>query len=186
MIHSGDLMKITLKVPGRTLGSLEKVEKAGDVATPDGSFVKANGLTLAAFRTSLANLYADIPGYEEVRIEVCITSSPYSVIKYDPDRKTSVSISSTNTSGSVNAKIAPTIYPRNFETPITIWQAIQLEGGIPHEVDPHRIQVLKSNVDRKTFDCSGKEGLPDGTTAIESGDYLFLVPPETPISKIFD
>jgi len=46
VIHCGDLIKITIKFPGRALGSLEAVQKDGDVATPEGSFIKANAETI--------------------------------------------------------------------------------------------------------------------------------------------
>ncbi len=192
VIHCGDLIKITIKFPGRALGSLEAVQKDGDVATPEGSFIKANGLSLASFRADLIALYASVPSYEEVLIEASIASSPYSVVQFNPSRsslprdKNATTSANKSSVSEKSAPAAPTIYSRNFKTPLTVWRAIQIEGGIPTGVDPRQIRVLKRSLARKTLDCGGKNGMPDGDTPIESGDYLFLVPDDVPVSKIFD
>src|SRR3990167_912408 len=52
-IHIGDTLRMSVAVPGRKNGALETVQKNGDVATPDGSFIRAYGVTLGQFRTDL-------------------------------------------------------------------------------------------------------------------------------------
>jgi hypothetical protein len=176
IIRIGDVIKITLQLPGRTLGSLEPVQKeGGDVATPEGSFLKALGLSLADFRTELNEHYKSIPGYEEAKASALIYSSPYRIIKHFANDK-----------GSHSSTNAPGIYRRCFKQDLTVWQAIQQEGGVPENVDRHKINILKRDLSRKTLDCSGKNGNPDGSLLIESGDYIFLVPEGTSVSKIFD
>jgi hypothetical protein len=177
VIHSGDLMRLTLRLPGKSFGALNKVEKNGEVATPDGSFIKADKLDLETFRSNFVNLYKGIHGYEEVQIEAYISSSPFTVIKY-PNRK-APDLTSTNLP-------PPTVYPRNFKVPTTIWTVIQDEGGVPPGVSASKIQLLKRDLSRKTFDCHESNGNPDGKTLIESGDYLFLVPEKAPVSQIFE
>jgi hypothetical protein len=177
IIRAGDLMRLTLKLPGRSTAVLNKVEKAGDVATPDGSFIKADGLTLETFRTNFAKLYEGIHGYEEAKIEAFISSSPYTVIKYPTGKMPD--LTSTNIP-------PPTVYPRNFKTPTSIWKAIQDEGGIPKQINSAKIAILRKNLERKNLDCHGTDGSPDGVTALESGDYLFLIPEKVPVSRIFE
>ncbi len=185
VIHVGDMIKITLRQPDRAIGSLEAVQKIGDVATPDGSYVKADGLTLLGLRTNLANMYRGIIGYEEVKIEASIHSSPYKIVKYDP--KKAAAATHVVTQSEMPASGPPaTLYPRIFKEPITLWQAIELEGGLPKDVNPRHINILKRDLKRSTFDCSGKDGAPDGKQILESGDYIFLVPESTPLSGIFE
>jgi len=186
VIHKNDVVKITLRMPGRSVGSLEAVQKDGDVATPDGSFVKADGLSLLAFRTNLAAVYAGIIGYENVRIEAYIYSSPYRVMGYHFPQTAPVPADHALAQSVATNLPPPTIYPRIFKSPLTIWQAIQLEGGIPKGVNSTRVRILKRDLQRKTLDCSGKDGMPDGNRPVESGDNIFLVPDGVPILDIFD
>ncbi len=189
-IHQGDMVRITLRFPDRTLGSLEAVQKNGDVATPEGSFVKADGISLLGFRTNLAAMYATITGYEGVNIDASIASSPYRVIKYSPNHPLPArysSSTSTNAPASVSTNLPPaTVLPRIFTAPLTLWEAIGLEGGVPQGVNPAKIHVLKKNLGRKAFDCSGPGGRPDGGAPVENGDSIFLVPEGTPLSSIFE
>lgn len=178
LIRRDDMVKITLRRPGSTLGSLEGVRKNGEVATPDGASVRADGLTLAGFLKELRDMYGRVPGNENLKVEAFIWSSPYRVVRYNPD--------STPPPAAGTNRPPATVYPRIFKAPLTIWEAIQLDGGIPRGVDPSRVRVLKRDLARKTLDCSGPEGRPDGRTPVESGDYLFLVPEGTPLSTIFD
>ena len=184
VIHTGDLVRITLRQPLRAIGSLEAVEKSGDVATPDGSFVKADGLTLLGLQTNLVAMYRGIIGYEEVQVETSIYCSPYKIVKYDAF-KAAAATNRVNQSEGPKGPPA-TLYPRIFKEPMTLWQAIELEGGFPKDVNPKKINILRRNLERTTYDCSGKDGAPDGKKIIESGDYLFLVPEDTPLSGIFE
>jgi hypothetical protein len=183
VIHSGDLLRLTLRIPaqegqsGQSWGALNKVEKNGEVATPDGSFIKADGLALGTFRTNFANLYKPIPSYRDAQVDAYISSSPFGVVKYPKDKMPN--LTSTNIP-------PPTIYPRNFRAPYTVWNAIQDEGGIPKEVDASKICILKRNLERKILDCHQTDGKPDGGIFIESGDYLFLVPAQAPVTHLFD
>ncbi len=179
VIHKGDMVKITLRMPNRAIGSLEPVQKNGEVATPDGSFVKAEGITLHALTTNLAAMYAPIPTYQNLKIETLIWSSPYKVIRYQTDPPLAISQTSTNNP-------PPTLFPRVFRSTLTLWEAIQLEGGIPRGVRPDQVHVLKRDLTRKSYNCSGAGGIPDGTNIVETGDCLFLVPEGTPLSGIFD
>lgn len=190
MIHTGDLMKITIRLPDHTLGSLEPVADDGDVPTPEGSFVKAAGMTLGSFRKNLTSFYATIPGYEKVQFEAYIFSSPYAIIL--PSAPMASSPGFQGMDYPANAPVAapkekpPIIYRRIFEAPLTVWQAIKLEGGIPPKVDPRHIRILKGNLERKTLDCSGPNGAPDGNTAVETNDSIFVVSDDVPVSKIFE
>jgi hypothetical protein len=170
------MLKITFMFPGKTLHSLEPVQKHGDVAAPDGNFVKAAGCSLLSFRTNLAAVYQGIAGYEELRQEAFIYSSPYRVIRY---ASKVLDLNFTNVP-------PPTIFPRIFRTPLTVWKSIELEGGVPDGVDASQIRVLKHNLERRVLDCSHANGSPDGSQHVESGDYIFLVPEKTPVNDIFE
>ena len=172
------MVKIVLRRPGSTLGSLEGVGKDGNVATPDGARVTADGLTLGAFRESLREMYRRVPGNEELTVEAWIWSSPYRVVRYKPEENSPVA-TGTN-------RPPATVFPRIFRAPFTVWEAIQLDGGVPPGVDSSKIRILKRDLARRTLDCSGKSGEPGGQIPVESGDYLFLVPEGTPLSGIFD
>jgi hypothetical protein len=178
VIHRGDLVKVVLRRPDATVGSLEEVGKDGMVATPDGARVPADGMTLGAFRRSLDEMYRRVPGNEGLGIEAFVASSPYKVIRYREGG---------GGEPSAGAKPRPaTVYPRAFKAPLTVWEAIRLEGGLPPGVDATKVRVLKRDLIRRTLDCSGKDGAPDGGTPVESGDCLFLVPDGTPLAGIFD
>lgn len=186
VIHKGDMLRIRVSQPARdgqfarTHGSLPVVEKNGDVATPEGSFVKAAGLTLLGLRTNLVAMYAGVRGYEGAKVEVEISSCPYKVIRYDPKK---VAAAGTN---------APpaTILPRNFRAPLTVWQAIQEEGGLPVGVEAKRVCVMRDDdlgkAERTILDCSGKDGAPDGGRMMESGDFLFLIPGNSPLGSMIE
>lgn len=176
IIHTDDLMRLTIRFPDHAMGVLEKVQKNGEVATPDGSMIKAAGLKLKEFRSDFLKLYADLPTYEGVKVEAYISSSPYAVIKLPEPTQEDVS---------KKARV-PRVFRKIFQKPTTLWDAIQEQGGIPPEVDPSKIRILKRGLVRKTFDCHLQGGLPDGKTLVESGDYIFLVPADVPVSQIFD
>lgn len=178
IIHRDDMVKIVLRRPGSTLGSLEGIGKDGNVATPDGARVSADGLTLGAFRESLREMYHRVPGNEELAIEAWIWSSPYRVVRYPPEGASPL--------GTGTNRPPATVFSRIFRAPLTVWEAIQLDGGVPPGVDSSKIRVLKRDLARRTLDCSGKHGEPGGGTPMESGDSLFLVPEGTPLSGIFD
>jgi hypothetical protein len=178
IIRRDDMVKIVLRRPGSTLGSLEGVGKDGNVATPDGARMIADGLTLGAFRESLREMYLRVLGNEELVVEAWIWSSPYRVVRYKSEEKSPVAMG-TN-------RPPATVFPRIFRAPLTVWEAIQLDGGVPPGVDSSKIRILKRDLGRRTLDCSGKSGEPGGQTPVESGDYLFLVPEGTPLSGIFD
>jgi len=211
-LHVGDTLRMEVAVPGRKQGALETVQKSGDVATPDGSFVRADGISLGQFRTDLLNLYGNIPGYEEVQVSAHIESSPYRVVRYHPNRGAPAAdeepkrkkswdqdfwadfgertkpapkpVDAPRAAGT-NAPAA-TLYPRNFSAPMTLWEAILKEGGVPAQVNPKQIHLLRRNLDRLSFDCSGPGGQPDGSRLIQSGDVIFLVPAGTPLHGIFE
>ena len=211
-IHIGDTLRMSVAVPGRKNGALETVQKNGDVATPDGSFIRADGVTLGQFRTDLLNLYGNISGYEQVQVEACIDSSPYKVVRYNPNRAVETSGEETKkkkswdkedfwgdfsqktkpqpkaqaTEPGKSATPAATLYPRNFNAPLTLWEAIRKEGGMPEGVDPKQVHILRRDLERLSFDCSGPGGTPDGAKLIESGDVIFLVPPGAPLHGIFE
>jgi hypothetical protein len=186
IIRRNDTVRITLTFPDRKIGSLAKVEESGEVTTPEGSTVKAANLSLATFRVSLVAAYRQVPGYEDVQVEALIASSPYSVVKMPPPpEENQKPVAEVKTAPPAKPRV-PLVYPRKFQNPMTVWQAIQQEGGVPSGIDARKIRVLKGNLARKTLDCSGKDGQPDGATPVESGDYIFLVTDEVAVSKIFD
>lgn len=192
VIRCGDVLRTTLRLPGRTLGSLEVVQKDGNVVTAEGSFVEAADLTLAAFRKNLAAMYGEVSTYTNAQVEAYIYSSPYRVVRYAPDpprqpRKDVAHDASGNTNLVSKADLArPVIFSRVFKTPITVWLAIQFEGGIPPKVNPARIRILKFDLRRKTLNCGGAEGTPDGNEPVESGDCIFLIPGDDPAAQIFE
>lgn len=211
VIHAGDMLRMDVTVPGRKNGSLEQVQKSGDVATPDGSFIKADGVTLAQFRIDLLKIYQNIPGYEKVEAAAYIDSSPYKVVRYNPNRHAANAAEPEKKKKSWDrdfwadfndrskpepkpeaaapATVEPpaaTLYPRNFSSPITLWEAIEKEGGMPKGVERNQVHVLRRDLDRLTFDCSGPYGRPDGARPVESGDVIFLVPEGTPLHGIFE
>ena len=210
-IHVGDTLRMDVAVPSRKFGALETVQRDGQVATPDGSFIRADGVSLAQFRTDLLNLYGNIPGYEKVLVSATIDSSPYKVVRYNPNRgatapgeepkrkrswdkdfwadfneNTKPAQKPAATQPAKPNANAATLYPRNFNSPTRLWEAILKEGGIPDGVDPKHVHVLRRDLDRITFDCSEPGGLPDGGKLVESGDVIFLVPPGTPLQGIFE
>lgn len=180
VMRVGDLVQITMKLPDRSFTSREPIQKGGEVATPDGSFLSAKGITIGSFTTNLLQHYSKLRGYEEAKVIVVIYSSPYKVVRYVESASKQPSVTSTN---SVRP---PTVLPRIFKNSMTLWEAIQEEGGLPRDVYPKRIKVLKQDLTRKSYDCSGPKGEPDGQTPVESGDYIFLVPEDAPVSQIFE
>jgi hypothetical protein len=210
-LQPGDTIRMEVIVPGRKNAVLETVQKNGDVATPDGSFIRAGGVSLAQFRLDLLNLYGAIPGYEQVQVDAYIDSSPYKVVRYNPNRGAPAAADEKKKPRSwdkdfwadfsektkpapkpaTNPKPAPdanaaTLYPRNFSAPMTLWEVVLKEGGLPEGVDPKKINVLRRNLERLTLDCSGADGSPDGRRRVESGDVIFLVPPDAPLHGIFE
>jgi len=210
-IYAGDMLRMDVSVPGRKYGALEQVQKSGDVATPDGSFIRADGVSLGQFRTDLLKIYQNIPGYEKVEATAFIDSSPYKVVRYNPNRHSAGATEPEKKKKSwdkdfwadfnnrskpepkpeaaapANAEPpAATLYPRNFSSPITLWEAIEKEGGMPVGVERNQIHVLRRDLERLTFDCSGPFGRPDGARPVESGDVIFLVPEGTPLHGIFE
>jgi hypothetical protein len=187
IIRPGDLMRTTLKLPGRKFGSLEKVERNGEVATPDGSFIKADGLTLAEFRKNLLNLYEKTYEPGTVEVEAFIYSSPYHIITVPKITKPTAKGDETEEEvPQKQKKPVPAVLPRSFKTPLTLWQAIKIEGGIPKGVDPKRIKVLRRDLKREVFDGSTGADSELGRNFLNSGDYIFLVPPDVPVSQVFD
>lgn len=210
-IQVGDTLRMEVSVPGRKNAVLETVQKNGDVATPDGSFIRAGGVSLGQFRLDLLHLYGNIPGYEQVQVSAYVDSSPYKVVRYNLNRSAPAAEDAKKkprswdkdfwadfnekTKPAPKPAVAPetkpnpnaaTLYPRNFSAPMTIWEAIQKEGGLPDGVEPSKIHVLRRNLNRLTFDCSGPDGSPDGRRLVESGDVIFLVPPDAPLHGIFE
>jgi hypothetical protein len=180
VIRVGDLVQITMKLPDRSFTTREPVQKGGEVATPEGSFLPAKGINIGNFTTNLLQHYSKLRGYEEAQVRVVISSSPYKVVRYIESSSKQTSVTSTN---SVKP---PTVLPRIFKKSMTLWEAVQEEGGLPKDVNPKRIMVLKQDLNRKSHDCSGPKGEPDGKTPVESGDYIFLVPEDAPVSQIFE
>src|SRR6185295_14701542 len=109
------------------------------------------------------------PGYEQVQVSAHIESSPYKVVRYNPRRETAEAAESTKRKKSwekdfwadFNERTKPqskpvaatpanpdaaTLFPRNFNSPMTLWEAIRKEGGVPEGVDPKKIHVLRRDL----------------------------------------
>jgi hypothetical protein len=180
VMRVGDLVQIKLKLPDRSFTTREPIQKTGEVPTPEGSFLPASGFSIGLFTTNLIQHYSKLRGYESAEVAVVIYSSPYKVVRYVESTSKPSNVTSTN---SVKP---PTLLPRSFKKPITLWEAIQEEGGFPQNINSRKVKVLKQDLSRKTYDCSGPKGEPDGKIQVESGDYIFLVPEDAPISQIFE
>ncbi|MBV9464426.1 MAG: hypothetical protein JO317_09375, partial [Verrucomicrobiae bacterium] len=206
-LQRGDKLRMEIQQPNQKFVSIEAIQDSGEIVTPDGSLIRAAGMTLAQFEEAVRQMFAGALGYEQSQFHATLVSCPYRVVRYtaqhdrtagsvfpeaaeehqkkawsedfweDFHRQTNASATAlaASVANSTNAvavrKSRPALLlKRTFKAPISVWQAIRQEGGIPADVNPAKIHLLRDGTEQMNLDCSGKDGAPDGDKPVMSGD----------------